>query len=201
MPKILIFDDFLSQEEQDSIENYLLSPGFLWSYFPDTVSPDNGSFSDKNIKDNSQLSYSFVTDGNFNHINSNDIVSLIVNRLRQKHGIDAMDLRRCKANLNFPVPNYLQSYYKPPHYDDMEYLSGNVSLMVGLYYVSDSDGSTIIFEDYKQEDGSFKIMHSFEPKKGRMICFDNKCLHSSQPPFLSKHRCVINFNFKNKLCQ
>jgi hypothetical protein len=61
---------------------------------------------------------------------------------------------------------------------------------VFLYYVNDSDGDTIIFDDNN------KIIDKIKPKKGRILLFDGNLLHSSSHPILSKKRIVINIDLK-----
>jgi hypothetical protein len=81
-----------------------------------------------------------------------------------------------------------------PHYD-------------ALYYVNDSDGDTVIFnetlDDVHQDrseayanENKFTIAHRISPKKGRMVCFDGRRYHASMHPMKSASRVVITFNFR-----
>ena len=60
--------------------------------------------------------------------------------------------------------------------------------LVCLYYVNDSDGDTIFFDDNNDE------IKRISPKKGRIAFFDGSILHCGTPSD-TRSRAVINFNF------
>ena len=70
-----------------------------------------------------------------------------------------------------------------PHTDLM------VPHYVCLYYINDTDGDTIFFEDDKNT-----IFKRVSPKKGRVVIFDGSIFHSSSSPTTTP-RAVINYNF------
>ena len=75
-----------------------------------------------------------------------------------------------------------------------------------LYYVNDSDGDTVIFNETfddlnleqaaKHADANkFTVKQRLSPKKGRMALVDGKYYHASMHPQISASRIVITFNF------
>lgn len=78
--------------------------------------------------------------------------------------------------------------------------------IVGLYYVNDSDGDTVVFNEtfddlnveqsarYANE-GKFTELARISPKKGTMVFFDGKHYHASMHPRQHPNRIVITFNF------
>jgi hypothetical protein len=75
-----------------------------------------------------------------------------------------------------------------------------------LYYVNDSDGDTVIFdqtsEDVTQEQSAlytkeqrFTIARRVAPRKGRMIGFDGRWYHASMHPMKNARRIAIAFSF------
>jgi hypothetical protein len=75
-----------------------------------------------------------------------------------------------------------------------------------LYYVNDSDGDTVIFnETYDQvsleqsleytRERKFTIARRVAPKRGRMIGFDGRHYHASTHPVQSGHRIAIAFSW------
>ena len=61
--------------------------------------------------------------------------------------------------------------------------------LVCLYYVTDSDGETVLFENDKKT-----IIKSVSPKKGRIVFFDGSIPHCSTKPSEST-RIIVNFDF------
>jgi hypothetical protein len=89
------------------------------------------------------------------------------------------DIIRAKAITQLPSPNpgpnVIHTDTRLIHY-------------VCLYYINDSDGDTILFNDKEEE------IERITPKKGRMVLFDGSIKHcSSRPSNLS--RSILNFDF------
>ena len=81
--------------------------------------------------------------------------------------------------LQYPRPN---PFISKPHTDL------TIPHMVCLYYVNDSDGDTIFYND----NGS--ILKKVSPKKGRIALFDGSIKHSAGQP-TKNERIVINICF------
>jgi hypothetical protein len=95
--------------------------------------------------------------------------------------------------LNVPFHNPHVDFYEPH--------------MVGLYYVNDSDGDTVVFEQTADQvtaqesvtlakAGRFTEKARVTPRKGRMAFFEGRHYHASMHPMKSSHRIVITFNFR-----
>jgi len=65
----------------------------------------------------------------------------------------------------------------------------NIDHLVVLYYVNDSDGDTVFFDN----DG--KIVKTVSPTRGRIVFFDGSILHAAGIP-KNTHRCVVNFDIE-----
>ena len=72
----------------------------------------------------------------------------------------------------------------------------------GIYYVNDSDGDTIIYNEkwssqnpYRPENLTEKMR--IAPKKNRFVLFDGLYYHTSTNPIENENRVVINMNFLN----
>ena len=68
----------------------------------------------------------------------------------------------------------------------------NKEHLVVLYYVCDSDGDTIIYNEREQL-GTYTIKQKVTPKQGRMVLFDGSLYHTAEQP-LNNVRCVVNYN-------
>ena len=78
---------------------------------------------------------------------------------------------------------------------------------VALYYVNDSDGDTVLFDEtFDQISAEQSAPHAnqrkftearrISPRKGRMVGFDGKHYHASMHPRNHQSRIVITFNFR-----
>ena len=94
--------------------------------------------------------------------------------------INILNILKTKVLLQIPSINQTQ--------DDI-HIDMDTPHWVGLYYINDSDGDTVLFDEKGE-----KEIKRITPKKGRIVFFDGKIPHCSNPP--SKiHRAIINFNF------
>ena len=98
---------------------------------------------------------------------------------------------RVKINLTFPTPIASKDSHYPVHVD----AGINEKYKTAIYYVNDSDGDTIIFNETKNHKGALTIKRTITPKKGRLVIFDGDLLHAGGFPISSKHRIIINMNF------
>ena len=66
--------------------------------------------------------------------------------------------------------------------------------IVALYYVLDSDGDTIIYNERK-ESKEYTIKQKVSPKQGRIVIFDGGLYHTAEQP-LNNTRCIVNYNIE-----
>ena len=67
--------------------------------------------------------------------------------------------------------------------------------LVCLYYVIDSDGDTIIYNEREKDrpDGIYTIKERVTPKQGRAVLFDGWLMHTAEQP-INNVRCIVNYN-------
>ncbi len=166
---IEVHDNNLSQNDVKNISDLFMGDYMEWFYNEHTVN---------NTKDNQYDSPQLV------HLifDSGEIYS----QLMESIGIIPMSsgkpldgIHRIKSNMMLGN-NLGGAKHNTPHKDADE---KHFSI---LYYVNDSDGDTIFFDDNGKE---FKRV---SPKKGRMVIFDSDILHTSTPPNEGR-RVVVNF--------
>ena len=63
---------------------------------------------------------------------------------------------------------------------------------VMLYYVCDSDGDTIIYNEQEKSD-SYTVQKRITPKQGRVVLFDGSYYHTAEQP-IDNIRCVVNYD-------
>jgi hypothetical protein len=100
------------------------------------------------------------------------------------------------------VQTFMHVPYQPAAKYDGIHLNIPDPHIVGLYYVNDTDGDTVLFDKTTNEipygtltdDHEINEYVRVSPKKGRMLFFNGNRWHSSTSP--SKNiRCILTFDF------
>ena len=102
-------------------------------------------------------------------------------------GIRDVKVLQGRSFLQFPVKE--RGEIDLPHIDIC-----NKIHIVGLYYVMDSDGDTVIYNERKESE-TYTIKERVSPKQGRMVIFDGGLFHAAEQP-LNNTRCIINYNIE-----
>ena len=92
-----------------------------------------------------------------------------------------------KSFLQLPI-NFKGEREDSPHVD----IVGEHFVM--LYYVCDSDGDTIIYNEQIKSD-NYTVQKRITPKQGRVVLFDGSYYHTAEQP-LNNIRCVVNYDLK-----
>ena len=104
-----------------------------------------------------------------------------------KCGVRDVKVLQGRSFLQFPIQKE-RGEPDLPHID-----INNKIHIVGLYYVVDSDGDTVIYNETK-ESKTYTIKKSVTPKQGRMVIFDGSLYHAAKQPINSNTRCIVNYN-------
>lgn len=182
-----------------SLEEDILSAAenqIQWFFREGTCTTDQyakGIFIDNKTKDNCQLVHTFFYDGEVKSQFFNSIVYPLVLFLEQETGKNFLDrLMRAKINLIPKQENFPAGYYNVPHVD----FTNPSGVETFVYYVNDSDGDTVIFNEQTGIQGQdLTVAHRVTPSKGTGVLFNSKYLHASTPPRLFSNRKVINLVF------
>jgi len=154
---------------------------FKWTLFSDSVYIDaDGLF---------QFIHFVNLDGEAISPYNDDIVK-ILDYFELKTGLKIKTINRIKVNLLTKRDITEEENNKGIHrdfYDDEE--SKNYVSMV--YYVNDSDGDTVIFDEDAKT-----VLERCTPKSGTAIWFKSGKLHTATIPKLTNVRVVINFVFQ-----
>ena len=188
---ISIVEDFVPKIFQDQLEAQLLSPEFLWSYSPYTTNPSRSAiFVDKDCSDTPQFVHGFFGD-NTAYSNYYTLIHPFL-YFMSMHNYKVASFWRSKSNMTLPVnvPKEAHSY---PHTDLNQAGVKGISM---LYYVNDSDGDTIFFEESPEEfNGTLTVKQRVTPKKGTAVIFDSATIHAGQVPKNAKNRVVVSSIF------
>lgn len=184
-----IIDNLLPKQYEDHIESLLLGPEFPWFLNSTTVQPGYNPPTDERTIDVCQFTHRFFLYGEILSPLYSELFPILI-LLEKETGRSYVDrILRIKANFIPRNSTFPDGCYNPAHVDDHD---SNETL---LYYVNDSDGDTIVFNE-KHAAKSLSFKESCSPKKGRCLLFDSSYLHSSTPPRIAEKRVVLNFVFR-----
>jgi len=190
--EILVIDDFIDKDYQEDIKNILLAREewgeflFPWHYVDDVTA----GLDDEN-QGRPGLSHVYVE---YNDDGSSDLVSnfhdLFIPMLELACGtleIPTAKILQGRSFMQFPL-NLKSDEVDTPHIDLDE---GHRHIVV-LYYVKDSDGDTVIYNERTESD-SYTVKQKVTPKQGRVVIFDGGQYHTAEQA-VNSVRCIVNYN-------
>ena len=190
---IEVYENFLNKKEADKIYNIHTSEFFPWYYMNHTsLKQSLDSIDDDNLKnkviDNFQFYHTFYRDNKQNSDFYKDIMTIIKN----KKVLKIKNMRRIKSNLNTNLVGYNKTNIQIPHYDvSYDEMQQSDKLYYSLlYYINDSDGDTIFYNN------NYNEIFRTSPKKGKAVLFNSSILHCACNPIKNNKRLVTNFIFE-----
>ena len=187
--KIIVIDDFISLEYQEKIKNDLigLENDFPWHYSEDVTGA--GDF-DSQHRPAMSHQYVSVDDDDISEISSvyHHLFTPLLSKACQYLKIPETEVIQGRSFLQWPLANIDTSVVDLPHIDLDE---GDEHIVV-LYYVVDSDGDTIIYNE-RTESPSYTEKQRISPKQGRVVIFEGGQYHTEQQPTKGT-RCIVNYN-------
>jgi len=190
--KILVFDNIIDLKYQERIKNVLLGDETFEGYFfPWYFTKDVTRQMDEGSQKRSAFFHGYVVSGD-NTIGTIDsvfhylFVSLLENACN-KIGKQSVNVLQGRSFLQLPI-NYKGEREDSSHIDTTD------DHFVMLYYVCDSDGDTIIYNEQIKSD-NYTEQKRITPKQGRVVLFDGSYYHTAEQP-LNNIRCVVNYDLK-----
>lgn len=196
MNDIIEIDNIIPVDYQNHIESTLTGWEFPWVLNKNIVSGD-ACF--KDLKNNPPGFNHFFYEKNAPVSNFFQLVYPLVLSITSQGNVPFNRLYRMRANLTLAngtgaLMPHIDSFH--PHWN-------------AIYYVNNSDGDTIIYnetnDDYdpgkadidRIKANNFTIKHRVTPKKGKLIAFPGKYYHTASYCEESPFRCLININLGN----
>ena len=189
--EILVFDNILDLEYQERIKNILIGEEtYNDYYFPWYFTQDVTKYKDADSQKRSAFFHGYVVSDNDNTMGTIDsifhdiFITLLENACRK---IDKQNVNVIKGRSFLQLPiNYKGERIDTPHVD----IVGDHFVI--LYYVCDSDGDTIIYNEKVKSD-NYTIQKRITPKQGRVVLFDGSYYHTAEQP-TDNIRCVVNYD-------
>jgi len=191
-----VVDDILTLQEQNELGRYLTGnffPYYLSKFLTVHEEQYNKFKHLPNVKDHIQMVHTFYTvdeKTNDTEISTDDnhikCIDLLIGKMAKYFKQDELKVIRAKVNLQHQVTGNKKEYYNTPHIDEP-----GKKHWVCIYYVNDSDGDTLFFDNEKD----CNITNTISPKKGRFLFFKGSKLHTGKHPIDTNVRIVINMDF------
>ena len=189
--KILVFDDIIDLEYQNKIKYILTGDGqYEDFYFPWYLTPDVTTKS-RNSQKRPAFFHGLVVEkkGSIGTVDSvfHYLFVPLIDNVCSKIGKQDVTIVTGRSFLQLPI-NFKGEREDSPHIDIVD------DHFVMLYYVCDSDGDTIIYNEQEKSD-NYTIQKRITPKQGRVVLFDGSYYHTAEQP-LNNIRCVVNYDLK-----
>ena len=185
--KVFVFDDIVNLETQNKIKDLMLNEA-MWSFVSDVTNPK------LNDQQRPGFAHWFVKDEIITSDLHDNVLPIIKNSLKNLNVGGERRYLQGRSFLQLPLNIDNIEKLDVPHIDIADFKH-----LVILYYVTDADGETIIYEN-QFKDGEkipefvdLKEKKRVMPKQGRVVCFDGFYWHTSQQPTIGP-RCIINYN-------
>ena len=198
---ILVIDDFIDKEYQEKIRKILLGEipfkfkadgeeielDFPWFFIEDVTAAGDHDSQHRCALSHQYVSFEGSSPGEVD-TEFHELFIPLLQRAAMKIGIGEINVLQGRSFLQFPI---LKKKGEPdtPHIDIHDRFH-----IVALYYVLDSDGDTIIYNERK-ESKEYTIKQKVSPKQGRIVIFDGGLYHTAEQP-LNNTRCIVNYNIE-----
>ena len=190
--EIIVIDDFVSLEYQEKIKQELigLDNTFPWHYTEDITGA--GDYDSQHRPALGHQYVQFDDDSDMAEITSvyHHLFTPLLSKACQYLKIPETEVIQGRSFLQFPLKNIDTSVVDSPHIDLDE---GDEHIVV-LYYVVDSDGDTIIYNE-RTESSSYTEKQRVSPKQGRTVIFEGGQYHTAAQPTKGT-RCIVNYNLE-----
>lgn len=196
MQDLIIIDNFVPKIIQNELEEIACRNGYINYHFlrdPSYKNDDRTSIfrqNDSNIVNKRE--FVFTHDLLLNNVKSKfySDFECIPNKIVKDFDMPP-DLNRIKLVMSPPLA-HTKGRYGVPHPD-----SPSDKSIIAIYYITDSDGDTILFNEFfnKDIDTSKKTIYkTISPKKGRLALFQGNRYHANSWS-TEKERVILNINF------
>ena len=187
--EIIVIDDFVTLEYQEKIKQELLgiNNNFPWFHTEDVT--DAGELTSQHRP---ALAHQYVNlnDDDVSEIESvyHHLFTPLLGKACQHLKMPQTEVIQGRSFLQFPLRNIDTSVVDTPHID----LDEGEEHIVVLYYVIDSDGDTVIYNE-RTKSNTYTEKQRVTPKQGRVVIFEGGQYHTAKQPTKGT-RCIVNYN-------
>ena len=173
---IKVYDNVLNPNLVDYIEAFTATPpqDFSYNFLRNVTTPSLPNFQPGLLH--------VLTSNSNNPSKYSPFFNQVLYNFCFSQNINLKAIYTARVFLQFPLPSGINE--KEKIHTDIK-----IPHMVCLYYINDSDGDTILYEDDEKTE-----IKRVTPKKGRIVFFDGSIKHCGSFP-TKTYRNIINFDF------
>ena len=201
---IYVFDDIIEKPYQELIKETLIGGDkpptidkvdpFPWYYISDIT--DDEFANGDTFQGRFGFTHQYVTPEEGIVCDFHSLFFGLIQNSCKKLNIKEIDVLNGRSFLQTPT-NTPKDDVDSPHVDMI------VPHFVMLYYVCDSDGDTLIYNEktkfaacYPDSEMKFTLKKKVSPKQGRVVLFDGIHWHTAQQPNHNV-RCIVNYDLRD----
>lgn len=179
---ITVYDDLVPKRYQNELENELLSPNFPWFFWhraiPDVLKKTNRVDGEQYIN-TKQMKHVFMTKGRSTA--QFGIIQRLIELYLNKSGDELIKLHAAAVIMQHPIG---ENIIVTPHVDFDSKIEEGSELKSLIYYVTDSDGDTILYDQYYTGHlvENLTVADRLPYKRGRAAVFNSNQFHSGSMP-------------------
>jgi hypothetical protein len=167
-----VIKNIISKDIAEQLENIIINPNFCWNW---SNSSKHGRHPDGELSEDFQFIHNISKPSELYNY-----VEIILNKFQKITNKKIKDIKRVKLNLLPRQKLTDQGLSESIHIDSSE-----PNTLTIIYYVTDSDGDTVLYE-------GDNIIKSVTPKRGSILYFPSNIKHRATPPTINKRRVVLN---------
>jgi len=199
-----VIENVLPQRYWAEIMGLVTHKEFPWNFFEDLTfrTADTAVFKQNpEIMNSCGFSHLFFDEGRQSPYWQfiKPLMFSIAEKTKFRNELRSVQPFRVKANLQTQVNSSTVDNYNMPHIDPAHIKNGKTN-WIFLYYVSDSDGDTFLFNE-TTTDGfppeKFTLKKRVPHKANSALVFKDNMYHASSNPVKDRKRININFNLLN----
>lgn len=188
-----VYDDAIPKQYQEELKSAILGDSFPWYFRDFTASKDAnapGVYPYPPYEETVYFQHTFMVEHSTPWSPQFELIRPLLALFQAKTGFEILDITRIIANSLQPEST---SKILHPHTDKGQCKAEGVTRKAFLYYLNDSDGDTIFFDNYFTgvRPTELKQVASVSPKQGRLVVFDAFQYHAATTP-KNNQRVVIN---------
>ena len=187
--EIIVIDDFVTLEYQEKIKQELLGVNNIFPWFHTEDVTDAGELTSQHRP---ALAHQYVNlnDDDVSEIESvyHHLFTPLLGKACQYLKMPQTEVIQGRSFLQFPLRNIDTSVVDTPHIG----LDEGEEHIVVLYYVIDSDGDTVIYNE-RTKSNTYTEKQRVTPKQGRVVIFEGGQYHTAEQPTKGT-RCIVNYN-------